>query len=85
MCPSDNTIFRKEEISDAFGEFHTDNNDNYSGIKNEINASYFLFFAPYYRTGTCTYNTNKGTQDTHNSTPYLELWKNFPHNYKLEF
>jgi hypothetical protein len=35
------SLSTKEEITDAFGNFHTDIIDNYSGI-NDINASYYL-------------------------------------------
>jgi hypothetical protein len=51
-CPSSNTKSGKEDITDAFGiPFHTDNNDDTSGV-NDLNASYIHFFASYYRTGT---------------------------------
>jgi hypothetical protein len=42
-CSLNNTKSRKQVVTDAFGEFHTDINDNTSGI-NYINASYSLFF-----------------------------------------
>jgi hypothetical protein len=35
-CPSANTKSRKLEDTDAYGEFHTNINDDYSGLK-EIN------------------------------------------------
>jgi hypothetical protein len=39
-------------ITDAFREFHTDISDSYSGV-NVVTASYHIFDAPHYRTGTC--------------------------------
>jgi hypothetical protein len=39
-CPADNAKSLKLEITDAFGEFHTDLNDDYSGV-NKINASHY--------------------------------------------
>jgi hypothetical protein len=42
--PSDNTIPRKSEVTDAFGtSFHADIIDKYSGV-NDINASYYYYF-----------------------------------------
>jgi hypothetical protein len=42
-CPSDNTKFRKQEDTDAFGiPFHTDINDDYRGV-NDNDASYYIF------------------------------------------
>lgn len=52
-CLSDSTKSQNQEITDAFGEFHTDIHDNYRG-GNDINASYYMFFASSHRTDSCT-------------------------------
>jgi hypothetical protein len=59
-CPSEYTKSRKEVVTDAFGiPFHTDIIDNTRGV-NAISASeYRIFFASYYRTGTCTHSSQR--------------------------
>jgi hypothetical protein len=44
-------------MTDGFGAFHTHIIENDSG-GNDITASYFFIFAPYYRTGTRMYEGN---------------------------
>jgi hypothetical protein len=52
QCPTDNTNSRKSETIEGFGiPFDTDIIDDCRG-KNDINGSYSLFPACYYRTGT---------------------------------
>ena len=43
VCTGARPIIRKQEETDAFGEFLTDINDNTSGV-NDINAPFFSLF-----------------------------------------